>query len=261
MDQNSLEKNLFDLHIPAIRYFHITTSTNADALQWASEGALDGSLVVADQQTAGRGRLGRKWITTAGASLAFSLVFRPNEEENQHLAWFSPLGALAVNQAIQEFCHLSAWVKWPNDVLLNRKKVCGVLAESAWQNDCLIALILGIGINISTTSIPKETELIFPASCLEDECGMIIDRERFLKAVLTSLFNLRTLLVSNEFIPAWENRLAFKGENICLETPNGETLSGSLAGLDVCGNLRLKLDSGIEKVFPIGDVKLRPQEK
>ena len=144
MDLNSLKQNLNGLPIAEIRYFPTTGSTNEDALLWASQGAKDNSLIIADQQTSGRGRLGRKWITHPGAALAFSLILHPTQKEIDHLILFSPLGALAVSEAIQTSCHLQTQVKWPNDVLVNRKKVCGVLTETRWLESDLKGLVVCI---------------------------------------------------------------------------------------------------------------------
>ena len=212
MDLINLKKIFEGLPIAEIRYFPSTGSTNEDALHWAAQGADDGSLVIADQQTSGRGRLGRKWVTNPGAALAFTLILRPTEKEIKQLSLFSPLGALAVSEAIRQYCRLTAQVKWPNDVLVNRKKVCGVLAETQWTESTLNGLVLGIGINISPASIPDRTDLLFPATCLESECGHELDREKFLRAVISEIFHLRLKLGSNEFLQFWEEQLAFKGE-------------------------------------------------
>ena len=92
--------------------------------------------MIADQQTKGRGRLGRSWVTNPGAALAFSIILRPTAEEIDHLGLFSPLAGLAVCLALQNL-HLPAEIKWPNDVLLARRKTCGILAESVWQGEQL----------------------------------------------------------------------------------------------------------------------------
>ena len=209
MDLNSLKQNLNGLPITEIRYFPSTGSTNEDALYWASQGAKESSLVIADQQTSGRGRLGRKWITHPGAALAFSLILHPTQKEIDHLVLFSPLGALAVSEAIRTYCHLQTQVKWPNDVLVNRKKVCGVLAETQWTESNLDGLVLGIGINITPASIPDRTKLLFPAACLESESGYELDREKILRAVLTEFFRLRPGLGSAKFLQLWEERTGF----------------------------------------------------
>ena len=123
-----LQSILTGLPLGGLRYFDSIGSTNDEALAWARAGAPDYSLVVADTQTAGRGRLQRRWVTNPGAALAFSLVLWPAPQERQCLPRFSPLGAVAVRQALAVVFGLPAEIKWPNDVLLGRCKVAGVLA-------------------------------------------------------------------------------------------------------------------------------------
>jgi BirA family transcriptional regulator, biotin operon repressor / biotin---[acetyl-CoA-carboxylase] ligase len=259
MDLNSLKNKLEGLPIADIRFFPRTGSTNEDALLWAAQGAKDGSLVIADQQTSGRGRLGRKWVTNPGSALAFTLILRLTKNEINHLSLFSPLGALAVSEAIKHKCHLQAQVKWPNDVLINRKKVCGILTESLWSDNKHIGLVLGIGINISPTSIPDRTELLFPATCLENECGYAIDREIFMHAVLDVFFQFRPKLGTTEYIHLWQEQLAFKNEVVQIENLEKPIFEGILQGVDEKGNLILLQTDGNIVVFSIGDVKLRPK--
>jgi BirA family transcriptional regulator, biotin operon repressor / biotin---[acetyl-CoA-carboxylase] ligase len=259
MDLNDLKNKLKGLPITDIHYFPSTGSTNEDALNWASQGAKDGSLVIADQQTSGRGRLGRKWVTNPGSALAFTLILRLTKNEIDHLPLFSPMGALAVSEAIRHHYQLQVQMKWPNDVLINRKKVCGILAESQWSESTHTGLVLGIGINISPESIPDRTELLFPATCLENECGYVIDRDNFLRAVLDEFFQLRPKLGSTEYIQLWQEQLAFKNEMVQIENPEKPIVEGILKGIDEKGNLLLLLADGRVAAFSIGDVKLRPQ--
>lgn len=259
MDQKSLQRSLQNLPVPAIRFLEVTTSTNSDALVWAADGAPDSSLVVADQQTAGRGRLGRHWETHPNSALAFTLIFHPSMEECHSVPLFSPLGALAVCQAIQHLCKISAQVKWPNDVLLHGKKVCGVLAESDWQDGKLRALVLGIGVNVSPPSLPSASGLQYPATSLESEYGHPVNREKLLYHILKQIFALRLILPSEEFIRLWESNLAFKGEAITLTSTNQDVVSGFLKGINKDGELMLLLESGEERYFRIGEIKLRPQ--
>src|SRR5512142_3320319 len=133
MDVDRLRSHLSGLPVAHIRCFDTVGSTNDEALAWAAAGAQDGCLVVADQQTLGRGRLNRRWITRPGAALAFSLIFQPGPEEIERMGFFSPLGALAISQALEEKLGLSPEIKWPNDVLLMGRKTAGILVEAAWM--------------------------------------------------------------------------------------------------------------------------------
>lgn len=252
-----IRQSLADLPIPEIHYYDTIGSTNAEALIWAEAGAADGSLVIADQQTKGRGRLGRAWVTNPGAALAFSIILKPSVDEIDHLELFSPLAGLAVCLALQNL-HLPAEIKWPNDVLLARRKTCGILAESAWQGDQPQAVVVGIGINVAPSSVPPAAEVMFPATCVEEHLDEPVDRLELLQSVLKSFFVWRQHIGSAGFIQAWESRLAFKGEQVTLKNSGGQGFSGTLAGVDTHGNLRVQMDDGTQKLVSVGDVHLRP---
>lgn len=257
MPLDLIRRSLTDLPIPEIRYFDSIGSTNDEALTWAETGAADGSLVIADQQSKGRGRLGRSWVTNPGAALAFSIILRPSAEEIDHLGLFSPLAGLAVCLALQNL-RLPAEIKWPNDVLLLRRKTCGILAESAWQGEQLQAVVIGIGINVAPSSVPSAAELLFPATFVEEHFGEPVDRLKLLRSVLKSFFEWRQHVGSAGFIQAWESRLAFKGEMVTLKNSGGQGFSGILTGVDALGNLRIQQEDGTQKLVSVGDVHLRP---
>lgn len=258
MQLESIQQALGGLPIADLRFFPCTGSTNEDALIWATEGAKDSSLVVADQQTSGRGRQGRKWITNPGAGLAVSFIFKPTEEEAQKLQLFSPLGALAACQAVQNEFALPAQIKWPNDILLNRKKVGGVLAETRWLNDRVDAIVMGIGVNLTPAAVPQKMNLRYPATCLESEAGEAIDRLAFLRALCQAVFDLRAMLTTPEFIQSWQELLAFKGEQVSMEIFEGTITTGLLEGIDPQGNLILQGEDGQKKIFCMGEVRLLP---
>ena len=257
MQTDRLHPILTNLPVPVIRAFDKIGSTNDEALAWAEAGAPDGSLVVADQQTKGRGRLGRAWVTNPGAALAFSLILRPTVAEQENLGLFSPLAGLAVCLALQGL-GLAAEIKWPNDVLLARRKTCGILAESSWQAGQVHGVVVGIGINIAPASVPPSDQVQFPATCVEGQLGRQLDRWVLLHAVLKSFFEWRSRLGTTEFLRAWEQRLAFKGEQVTLKNSGGQSFNGLLLGVNDQGNLRLRMDDGMEKMVSVGDVHLRP---
>ena len=258
MQLESIQQALGRLPIVDLRYYPSTGSTNEDALLWAAEGAKDGSLVVADQQTSGRGRQGRKWVTHPGGGLAISFIFKPTVEEAQKLQLFSPLGALSACQAIRKEYAIPAQVKWPNDILVNRKKVGGVLAETRWLDNQADAIVLGIGVNLTPAAVPQEMNLRFPATCLESEAGKTIDRLAFLRTLCQAVFELRTMLTTPEFIQLWQELLAFKGEQVSMEISEGKITSGLLEGIDPQGNLILQGEDGHNMTFCMGEVRLLP---
>jgi BirA family transcriptional regulator, biotin operon repressor / biotin---[acetyl-CoA-carboxylase] ligase len=261
MDIDKLTSLLDGLPVPHVRYFDITSSTNDEALRWTAEGAEDGCLVVADQQTQGRGRLGRRWVTQPGVALAFSLILHPKEDELRQMTFFSPLGALAISQSLEETLDLNPLIKWPNDVLLERRKVAGILVEAAWMGDQLQGVVIGIGINVQPAAVPPADQLLFPAISIEEAAGRPVDRLALLRSILDNVFYWRSRLQSPAFRQAWETRLAFKGEWVRVEEsstkPGDEPLTGQVVGLDGSGNLLLRVPSGETLPVAVGDVHLR----
>jgi BirA family biotin operon repressor/biotin-[acetyl-CoA-carboxylase] ligase len=263
MDELTLRKSLFSVPLGGLRYFRQTGSTNDVALAWAAAGAPDFSLVYAEQQTAGRGRGSHHWFTPRGTALAFSLILRlfPGGQTSSPL--FSALGALAVCEVLESL-GLRPEIKWPNDVLLNRRKICGVLAELVWMGDKLDCLVMGIGMNITPGSVPPADQLTFPATCLEAELPppkhgiQTLERGVLLQQILKKILHWRSLVATGSFLLAWENRLAFRGEQVEIWWDGGEVEMGQVEGLEQDGRLRLLSSQG--KVFStnVGEVHLRP---
>ncbi|MEN8242422.1 MAG: biotin--[acetyl-CoA-carboxylase] ligase [Chloroflexota bacterium] len=257
MNQTYLDQISKHLGLGWMRYEDKVTSTNDLAAMWASEGAPDFSIIAADHQTHGRGRSGRKWFTPPNAALAFSLLLRP-ESAPDGVGRFSGLGALAVCTALKQDYQLNALIKWPNDVLLNGRKVCGVLPEAIWLGSDLQAVILGIGINLSPEAYPKDTPLLFPAIAVEEALGKPVESHRFLLAVLTHLKGWYKRLDSPAFIAEWQDNLAFRGQAVEIIQDDQPVSSGRLAGLDDHGRLVLTDDEGLTTAFSASEIHLRP---
>lgn len=266
-----LQEALSDLPLGEIRYYEQIGSTNTAAIQWANEGAPDLSLVVADEQTAGRGRMDRIWVTSPGAALAFSLLMQlqgrsapPAPLPEKGLPFITALGAVAVSAALRQEFGLAAEIKWPNDVLLNRRKVSGVLAETHWQGEKPTSTVLGIGINVATKSIPQDIDLHFPATSVESVVGRPVDRWRLLHAVIEDLLLWRSKLASTEFLQTWENQLAFQGEWVRVGSHDAASNSfqeGVVLGLSPQGSLKLRTRSGQIIAVQSGELHLRPVDK
>lgn len=259
MNEADLKHAFNDLEIPAFRFFKETDSTNSQALNWVSRGAPEYSLVIAESQTAGRGRNGRKWVTTPGSSLAVTIVLHPSTREQEKLGLFSLLGGYSVLKVLKENFHINARVKWPNDVLIENKKTAGILAESLWQGENLQGLVLGIGINLMMPSIPSSDLLMFPATCIEAHTKDNINPVEMLVCLIKAFIKVRKSILSPIFIQQYESSLAYKDQLITLDAGEGEIYSGTLRGIDAQGKIILRMADGSEQVFPIGDVKLRPQ--
>ena len=177
LDAGVLRRALPDW-VPEVRYLAKTDSTNRQAAAWAGAGARHGSLVAADYQTAGRGRLDRRWLAPAGSSLLFSVVLRPRWKPEQ-------LGLLGLAAGIAVCRHLgevgvAASLKWPNDVLLGSRKVAGILAEAVAGT-----VVLGIGLNVRQQDFPAEIER--PATSLKAHTGLDFSRPDLLAGIVRCL--------------------------------------------------------------------------
>lgn len=257
MNQNELRKVLSKLPLGDVRYFDSIGSTNNEALAWATSGAKDLSLVITDEQTAGRGRLDRKWITPKGTALAFSLILRPTTAEKPFLTRVVGLAALAVTDALRTR-GLSAQIKWPNDVLLNGRKLAGILVESVWAGEDVDCVVIGIGVNVLKDAVPSVDLLFFPATSLEEALGPAVQREVVLHDILAGIVSLRPHLSSDSFLASWEKVLAFRGEPVQVEQGDGSVLTGKLLGLEPDGSLKLSQETGNSMTVRFGDVRLRP---
>ncbi len=260
MDAETLASLLVGLPVPQIRFFDTIGSTNDEALGWILAGAQDGCLVTADQQTQGRGRLNRRWVTHPGVALAFSLILRPSSEEMHHVGFFSPLGALAICQSLEGSLGLAPQIKWPNDVLLQGKKVAGILVEAAWIGDRLEGMVIGIGVNVKPEAVPPAEGLLFPATCVEDAAGRVVDRAALLRGMIEAMFEWRLKLDDTSFLQAWERRLAFRGEWVRIAGTDSEPVTGQVLGIDASGSLLLRDSAGATRAITVGDVHLRPME-
>ncbi|MGA2490645.1 MAG: biotin--[acetyl-CoA-carboxylase] ligase [Anaerolineales bacterium] len=263
MDERTLRKTLSNIPLGGLRYFEQTGSTNDIALAWAAAGAPDLALVYAEEQTAGRGRGSRRWFTPPGSALAFSLVLRPLPGEAQSPSLFSALGALAVCEVLAAQ-GLQPEIKWPNDVLLNRRKVCGILVELVWLGDKMESIVLGVGLNIKIEAIPPPDQLNFPATCLEAEllssqhAVQPVERTALLRQILQSMLHWRSLLASHLFLHTLERRLAFRGELVEILADGQAIRSGRVDGLEPDGSLCLLSPQGQIFLVQFGEVQLRP---
>lgn len=257
MNQNELKKSLSRLSLGDIKYFESIGSTNDEALAWAANDASDLSLVIADEQTAGRGRQDRKWFTPKGTALAFSMILRPTPEERPHLTRIVGLAALAVAKALQTR-GLPTQIKWPNDILIRGRKVCGILTESVWTGEDVDCIVIGIGVNMLKESVPPAELLQFPATSLEAELDQAPDRVEVLHDILAALIELRPRLAMDEFIGQWDSLLALRGETVQVESEKSRPVTGQIIGLESDGSLRLQIEHGEIVTVRFGDVRLRP---
>lgn len=252
MNSNSLQTALQDLPLGGLRYLEEVGSTNDIALKWIAGGGRDFSLVIANSQSAGRGRNGRSWQTPPDSALALSLLLLPNRREKKNIPLFTGLGALALVRTLANDYALKAEIKWPNDVLVNGKKLAGILVESSWLGEEIQGIVLGIGINIRKEAVPKNVD--FPATSLEDALGKRVDRVELLHGLLSKLLEIRPRLGSGEMVAAWDENLAFRGKQVEVTRAKGQVIHGKVLGINPDGSLRLDTLNSLH----FGDVHLRP---
>jgi BirA family biotin operon repressor/biotin-[acetyl-CoA-carboxylase] ligase len=262
MDENALRRALLHSPVNELRAFELIGSTNDEALRWIDAGVTDFALVIADQQTNGRGRLNRQWITRPEASLAFSVIFKPTPQElAAPSSLYAPLCGLAVWQALHEVLGLDPQIKWPNDILIERQKCCGILVEAAWSGAQLNGIVLGIGINITADSLPPDAVTRYPATWVKKFTPQPVDRFALLAEILGRLQYWRDRLGSNEFFTTWQNHLAFRGETVRIVENQKTSIIGTEESIDSSGNLILRDADGKNIIIEVGDVTLRPEDE
>jgi len=255
-DETSIGAALSGLPLGGLRVFRSLGSTNDEALAWASAGAADLSLVIADEQTAGRGRSGRKWLTPPGTAVALSVILRGGALDSS--GRLAGLGAMAVADACASL-GLQPAIKWPNDVLLGGRKVAGILVEALWNGDHLEAAVIGVGINVRVGSAPTSGTVIFPATSMEEQLGSSLDRVDVLRATVSAMTAWRPRMHTAEFIEAWERLLAFRGNQVTLTCEGQPPLMGRMLGLEDDGSLRLMGNEEVIRV-QVGEIHLRPTD-
>jgi len=240
--------------------FTETDSTNVQARRIAEEGGIEGTVVVADQQIAGRGRLGRRWESPAGVNLYCSILLRP-QIPVQQAPQLTFLSAVTVVETLKDVCQLSAEVKWPNDILVNGAKISGLLNEMSAETEQIHFVILGVGINLNMTANQFPDGLNYPATSVLLETGKSVDRLVFLRAFLQRLDLYYAEFLQEGFAPIrgrWENLC--KLINVQVEVDQGShRYCGTVVGLDVDGALRLQLNNGKVERILAGDI--RPTEE
>jgi BirA family biotin operon repressor/biotin-[acetyl-CoA-carboxylase] ligase len=253
MSQNDLSYTLLQamLKTRPFRYFDTVGSTNDEARQWALRGAPSGAVVVADEQTAGRGRLQRVWHTPPNQALALSLILRPAIGAS-NLQRLTMLSAVAVCEALALYVPSKlVGLKWPNDVLLDGQKVSGILTEALWQSEVLHGVILGIGINVRTDF--AGTSLAESATALEIHTQQTVNRTTLLGQLLMAFDRWSDQLLEPALYNAWRQRLVTLGKQVRLDTA-GQTLEGTAVDVDASGALLVEDHAGKKHRVLVGDV-------
>ena len=235
--------------------FDSIDSTNTEAANQAKRGADEGLCVVARQQTAGRGRHGRTWISPKDAGLYFSIVLRP-KLETRFLPLITLTTAVAVHDALEEIAQIDCDIKWANDVHVAGKKICGILAETV-ETPKGLAVVAGAGINLRSSSLPDKLKEI--ATSIEDETSEIPNADDLLRTVAKVFSEFYKILQSaggaEKVRTEWTKRSSYafgKAVRVALEN---EAFTGTTRGIEETGALRVELETGEIRAVYAGDVE------
>jgi BirA family transcriptional regulator, biotin operon repressor / biotin---[acetyl-CoA-carboxylase] ligase len=228
-------------------------STNTAAINQAKRGADEGLCIVAREQTAGRGRHGRTWVSEKDAGLYFSLILRP-KIEIRLLPLITLMSAVAVHNAIEKVFQIEGDIKWVNDIHVSGKKICGILAETV-ETEKGLAVIVGIGINLKSSNFPPE--LSDTATSIETETGQTPNLEIFLPELTSFLEKYCDLLYGDpeKIRQEWSARSSYAFGKKVRVTLENETIFGTTRGIEENGGLRLEMETGEVKIIHAGEVE------
>ena len=235
-----------------IVYFEETDSTNRQARMLAAEGAAHGTLVIADTQSAGRGRRGRGWISPAGEGIFMSLIVRPQVHPSQ-VAKMSLTLALAVGKAIERVTGLDARIKWPNDIVMGGRKICGLLLEMDATAEMVRSIVAGVGINVHQTVFDEE--IAHTASSLDLMTGRRVSRSEIVRAFLEE-FEWALALDDAQMMDAYRARSATIGQRVQVIALDG-TYTGTAKGITESGSLLVEDEAGDVREVLAADVSVR----
>ncbi len=234
-------------------YLTSTGSTQDVARSEAEAGAPAGTVVLAEEQTAGHGRFGRAWVSTSGKNLYFTIILQPPLPRLRPLGIVAPL---AVARAVQEVVGLDPRIKWPNDVLLNGKKFAGILIESEVAGQDVHYALIGIGINVNF-DVAAVTDIAAIATSLKQEARSDLSREELLARVLNEFERLNDESGSGTAVhEEWKARLETLGRAVTVTFRN-QAYEGLAEDVDADGSLLLRLADGSLLTLEAGEVSLR----
>lgn len=234
-----------------------TGSTNVEAKMFADQGAVHGTLVVADSQSSGKGRRGRNWHSPKGSAIAMSLILKP-ELEPEKACMLTLLQAMAVAKALEDVCGIKPQIKWPNDILVNEKKVCGILTEMNLDKTKISSIVVGCGINVNQDDFPEEIADI--ATSLKIETKQTLCRAELIGYIckvfeeyFDNFMNTKNLSgILNEY----NTHLISKGRMVNVLDPKGE-FTGEALGINAMGELLVKRADGKTVNVYAGEVSVR----
>ena len=243
----------------ALHFFEETDSTNAQAKQMAEQNEAHGALFVADHQTMGRGRRGRAWDSPAGKNIYFTLLLRPQIMPNQ-ASMLTLVMAMAVAKGIEKTTGEKAFIKWPNDIVMDNRKVCGILTEMSLttEMDSIQYVVIGVGINVGLQSFAEE--LSGKAASLEEVTKQNISRGRLLANIMECFEEYYELFIKtldlSDILEEYNACLVNKDRQVRVLDPKGE-FDGIAKGITRTGELLVETEDGTTKEIYAGEVSVR----
>ncbi|MFC4410941.1 biotin--[acetyl-CoA-carboxylase] ligase [Chungangia koreensis] len=228
-----------------IHYFDSCPTTQSIAHEEAANGAVDGTVVISEEQTAGKGRLARNWSSTKGKGIWMSIILRPDIPP-QLAPQFTLVAAVAITRAIADETGVTPSIKWPNDLLINGRKCTGILTELQAEADRVQSIILGIGVNVNQTTEDFPDELKSIATSLKIEIGNDVDRLVLTAKIFEYIEKYTDLYIEQGFRPLkilWESYSDTLGKRIRASMVNGEII-GKAIGITEEGVLQIQTDDG-----------------
>ena len=236
--------------------YEMIDSTNAQAARLVEDGMGHGALIIADSQQAGRGRRGRSWDSPAGASIYMSILLKPEINPN-NASMITLVAALAVSRAITQMIGNPVGIKWPNDIVMNGKKICGILTEMSVQFNYVNYIVVGIGINVNVESFPEE--IAHMATSLQIETGMRINRAELIAAVCKQFEEVYEIYLQTQdlrnLVKEYNTNLVNMNQNVKVLDPK-EPFEGRAMGITSRGELIVNTRES-RKLISSGEVSVR----
>lgn len=240
-----------------VLYFAETDSTNTEAKKAAENGAPHGTLAVAEHQTGGKGRRGRTWDSPGGTGIFMSLILRPDMAP-PHASMLTLVAALAAAKGIEACAQVESLIKWPNDIVINGRKICGILTEMSADPDCINYVVVGIGINVNMEQFPEEICQV--AASIYTESGRKLKRSVLISAVMEAFEEYYSAFMEtadmSSLLEEYNGKLANCGRTVRVLDPAGE-YSGTAQGINSQGELLVEMEDKTVRTVMSGEVSVR----
>lgn len=229
-------------------------STNNYAKDIAAQGAAHGTVVTADTQTGGKGRLGRTFVSPAGSGLYMSVIVRPAMSV-EDASMMTTAAACAAAEAVEELCGAPVNIKWVNDLYMNGRKICGILTEASMgmEMNSLDYAVIGIGINVRSADLGDELRSI--VTNIQDESGRAVDRNRLCAEIINRLETCLSRIPDRSYLDEYRRRELLTGNRITANVGR-ESLTATAVGIDDNANLIVRMDDGTERHIGSGEANL-----